>query len=173
MDERWERVRQIVREECERITERLEKKIIEAAQANRAAKHKIKLVNGRWEGVTPEVMQALKEAYPAVDVEGQLKEMIAWIFMHPEDAPKSNYGAFIQTWLKKHQDRHSIRSIPLASVKTDPKAITPSLCEYCLKPARGSVNGIRYCGDHGNDAMDMKPRPKMPGVVAKAVAGND
>ncbi|HYF35662.1 MAG TPA: hypothetical protein VD994_10260 [Prosthecobacter sp.] len=170
MDERWERVRQIVREECERISERLEQKIIEAAQQR--TKNKLELVNGRWVGVTEPQLQAWRDAFPAVDVDAELKKMAAWIVSNPMMAPKSQVGRFVNSWLTKCQNQASLRSIPFTP-KADPKAITPSLCEYCLKPASGSVNGIRHCSSHTDDAMYQKARPRMPGVVPKAVAGGD
>jgi urease accessory protein UreF len=169
MDERWERVRQIVREECERIERRLQEKIVEAAQQNR--KSKLEFVNGKWVGVTEQQLEAWREAFPAADIEAELRKMAAWIVSNPASAPKSQLGRFVNAWLTKCQNQASLRLIPTG--RADPKSIAPSLCEYCLKPAMASVNGIRHCREHGNDAMDMKPRPKMPGITAKAVAGND
>ena len=165
MEDRWEKVRQIVREECERI----ELRILEALKTN--GKAKIKLVNGRWEGITGDVLQNLKEVYGALDVERQLKEMAMWIVMNPSDAPKSNYSAFINRWLTRQQNQASLRSIPTAPRAT---ATPPSLCEYCTAPSIGAVNGRRHCREHSRDAMDGIHPPKfMPGVVAKSVAGRD
>lgn len=160
MEDRWAKLEEIVR----RVVRE------EIAVLGKKEKTKIKLVNGKWEGITPDVLGAFKDAYPAVEVEKELKEMVAWIFTHSDDAPKSNYGAFIQSWLKKHQDRHSIRSIPLERERKAP----PNLCEYCMTPSVGSVNGRRYCNAHSLNAMDNeKPQRFMPGVVPKSVAGND
>lgn len=155
-EERWlkveEIVRRVVREEISSIGKK---------------KEQIKLVNGRWEGITPDVKMAMVEAYPAVDVDAQLKEAAAWCVTHSNDAPRSKYGAFLNTWLKKHQDRHAIRSIPLQQKISTP----PNLCEWCLKSAVGSVNGRRHCDAHQWDAMNGPPPKYMPGQAAKPVAG--
>lgn len=155
MEDRWAKLEEIVR------------RVVREEIAQLGKKAKIRLVNGRWEGITNDVLQTLKDGYPAVDVEKQLKEMAAWIVMNPIDAPKSNYSAFIQRWLKSHQDRHALRSIPTGPRPTE---IKQKLCAYCDRPNTGSVNGIWHCDSHSRDAMDQKPR-MMLGVVAKNVTG--
>jgi hypothetical protein len=156
MEDRWAKLEEIVR------------RVVREEIAQLGKKPKIRLVNGRWEGVTGDVLETLKDAYPAVDVGKQLKEMAAWILMNPVDAPKTNYSAFIQRWLSKHQNAASLRSIPT----NRPTETKVTLCGYCGRSSTGSVNGIPYCNDHSHDAMDMKPR-RMLGVVAKPVAGRD
>lgn len=44
------------------------------------------------------------EAYPAVDVMGELKRMAAWLISNPKNK-KSDYPRFINTWLSKAQDK--------------------------------------------------------------------
>jgi hypothetical protein len=44
------------------------------------------------------------EAYPAVDVMGELKKMAAWLVSNPKNR-KSDYPRFINNWLAKAQDR--------------------------------------------------------------------
>ncbi len=157
-EDRWAKLEEIVRRVVREEVSALRKK----------ERTKIRLVNGRWEGISPDMKQALVDAYPAVDVDKELKEMVAWIFSNPNDAPRSDYGKFINTWLKRHQDRHSIRSIPTSRAEN-----APNLCAYCLRPAQGSTNGYRWCGEHSQMAMDGVRPGKMPGVMPKAVAGAD
>lgn len=161
-EERWNKVRQIVREECERISQQ----IVEVIEKHKK-KPRIDFKNGRFTGLGELELEALQAAYPAVEVGKQLKEMAAWILLNPDDAPKSNYGAFVNRWLSKHQNQHSLRSIP-TQVERKPFY---KMCGYCDKRSIGSVNGIEYCNEHSLDAMDQKPR-RMLGVVAKPVAGS-
>jgi hypothetical protein len=114
----------------------------EIAYLGKKDKTKIKLVNGRWEGITPDIKMAMTEAYSAVDVDVQLKEAAAWCLLHPNDAPRSNFGAFLNSWMKKHQDRHAIRSIPFER----PTEVKKKLCAYCDVVASGQVGGICATG---------------------------
>ena len=163
--DRWEKVRLIVREECERIEARI---IAVLEKHGHKQKTKVELVNGKWEGITPHLQSSWALAYPGVDIPTELNKAAAWIMSNPTLAPKSQFARFLLTWFSRTQDRLSIRSIPTRS--EIPKV--PSLCEYCLAPSTGSIGGVRYCPQHMTDAMDGRPRPKMPGVVAKAVAGS-
>ena len=135
-------------------------------------KQKIRLgfEHGRWTGVTEEQMEAWKAAYGSVDIDSELKKMAAWIVSNPALAPKSNFARFINTWLTRTQNQASLRSIPTERERKAP----PNLCEYCMAPAVGAINGRRHCRQHGNEAMDgVHPQKYMAGVTAKAVAGND
>lgn len=162
MDDKWERVRQIVREECERV----ELRIINTLA--KQVKSKVGFKNGQFSGIGEIELAALEAAYPAVDVRKNLKEAAAWICMNPGDAPVSNYGKFINSWLGRHQDRASIRSIPTQRPEQKLKH-----CEYCDKVATGSVGGLWHCSEHSDDAYERRPRARMLGVVAKPVSGAD
>ena len=159
-DECWEKVRQIVREE----NERLEARILAAVKG----RSKISLENGRWVGVTDAQIDAWKEAYPTVDIQAELKKMSAWVLSNPHVAPKSQWARFANTWLARAHDRAAVRSIPLGEVKIAPK----KACAYCSDDATGSTSGILHCNKHIYDAMDGKPR-RMLGVVPAPVAGRD
>lgn len=156
MEDRWAKLEEIVR-----------RVVREELSTTRAEKLKVRLEGGKWIGITEEQMQAWRTGYPAVDLDIQLREAAAWCLSNPTDAPRSKYPAFINTWLKRHQDRHAIRSIPTER-KTETKF---KHCEYCQKVATGNVGGIWCCDDHTRDAMDRKPRAHMWGVQAKPVAG--
>lgn len=146
-EDRWAKVRQIIREECERIEAR-----ILCVLEKHGAKPKLGFGNGKWTGVTEEQLEAWKAAYGAVDIEVELKKAAAWIVSNPHLAPRSQFGRFLNTWLARGQNQSSIRSIPTRS------EMKPSVCAYCDKPGTGSVNGLRHCSDHTLDAMDQKPR---------------
>lgn len=71
-----------------------------------------------WEGITAEDKKRWKEAYPACDIDLELKRMIEWIIFNPEKGKKSNWGRFITSWLTRQQDRGGTKGNP---VKFDPK----------------------------------------------------
>lgn len=58
-----------------------------------------------WEGIGEVDKEAWKSAYPAVDVEHELLEMIEWCKANPKKAVKSNWRKFIVNWLSRSQDR--------------------------------------------------------------------
>ena len=51
-----------------------------------------------------EDMAGWKDAYPAVDIDQQLKEMREWLLADPS-REKSNYKKFINNWLSSEQDK--------------------------------------------------------------------
>ncbi len=98
VEDRWERVRQIVREECERVEQRI--LAVLETNAKTARTGSVKFEMGKWVGITPAHLAAWQEAYPAVDVEQELRSMCAWLISNPEQSPRSQYGKFINTWLR-------------------------------------------------------------------------
>ncbi len=163
VDDKWEKVRQIVREECERI----EQRIVSTLQKN--AKSQIKFSGGKWVGISESEMTAWTAGNPAVDVPGELLRAASWIASNPNLAPKSQFGRFIGTWLSRTQNQRSLHAIPTSR----PAEHKQKHCAYCELVASGSVNGIWHCSNHMHDAMDRKPRGHMWGVPAKPVAGAD
>ena len=153
MEERWAKLEEIVR--------RVVREEIATLGKN---KTQIDFKNGRWV-IGQQEMQMFREAYPAVDIDKELREAAVWIVTHPNEAPKSKWGAFLQTWFKKHQFQSSLAAIPR-------KTETPrKLCVYCDKVAAGQTNGKWACDAHFTNAMDGDPIPRMRGVEAKPVAG--
>lgn len=148
-EERWEKLREIVREECERV----EARILDVLDKH-TRKVKLGFTNGKWTGITEEQIAAWKEAYGLCDVEAELKKASAWIVSNPSQAPKSNYSRFLNAWLSRQQNVLSIRAIP---TKSDYALDVKKFCAYCSKPTVGSVNGIWHCQAHSYDAMDRKP----------------
>jgi hypothetical protein len=157
-EDRWAKLEEIVR----RVVKE------ELSTWNPQKKKKVEFKNGKWLGLGTIEMEALKAAYPAVSVDAELRNMSAWLLMNPNDAPTSNYGAFINTWLRRNQNQHSLRSIPVERPLEARK-----LCAYCDQPSTGSTSGTYHCRAHTHDAMDGKPPRRMLNVVAKPVAGAD
>jgi hypothetical protein len=58
-----------------------------------------------WSSIDDDLRSELRQAYPACDVERQLRQMTMWLKANPARAKKSNYLRFINNWLKKEQDR--------------------------------------------------------------------
>ena len=144
MEDRWakleEIVRRVVREEISLLN---------------GKKPKLKFDGGKWTGITDEQIQVWKAAYPAVAIEEEIKKAAAWIVSNPQDAPKSNFGRFLNSWMERNQNRAAIRAIPLDKRQMAGDQEVPN-CSYCDKRATGTVGGIRHCREHLHDAMDGK-----------------
>lgn len=158
MEDRWAKLEEIVRKV---VREEL------STWSPQKAKSKIGFKHGLFTGLGEIEIAALEAAYPAVDIKAEIKQAAAWIITHHEDAPRSNFGAFLNTWLRKHQNQHSLRSVPAQREEIKKKA-----CSYCSSDATGSTSGILHCSLHTHEAMDGKPR-RMLGIVPKPVAGSD
>src|SRR5678816_872478 len=107
------------------------------AALNAGKKAKLEFIGGKWVGITEQQILAWREAYGMVDIDAELKKAAAWIVSNPHLAPKAQLGRFLNSWFAKHQDRASIRSIPLEQNKPNRK-----LCAYCEKVGTGAVGGI-------------------------------
>lgn len=58
-----------------------------------------------WEGIQEEDRKRWEAAYPACDIDIELKRMIEWILANPQKGKKSNWRRFITNWLTRQQDR--------------------------------------------------------------------
>jgi hypothetical protein len=58
----------------------------------------------KWENISLEDLKGWKEAYPAVNIELELKAMGEWLLSNPLKK-KTNYRRFIVNWLKREQDK--------------------------------------------------------------------
>jgi hypothetical protein len=58
-----------------------------------------------WYGITDEQVQLWGEAYPAVDVDLELRQMGEWCKASGARGRKNNWRAFITNWLKRQQDK--------------------------------------------------------------------
>lgn len=144
-EDRWGKVRQIVREECERIEQR-----ILAVLEKHGQVATIQFVEGKWRGITKAHMDAWQSAFGAVDLNAELAKAAAWLVSNPSRMPK-NFARFLYKWLEKPQNSASIRSIPTRNEK-------PRICAYCGAPSVGSTNAREHCREHAQAAMeDRKP----------------
>ncbi len=57
-----------------------------------------------WRHLAPELVAAWREAYPAVDVGGELRKAAIWQKANPKNK-KSNYERFLSSWLSRAQDK--------------------------------------------------------------------
>ena len=58
-----------------------------------------------WYGITDEQVSLWEEAYPAVDVELELRQMGEWCKANGARGKKQNWRKFVVNWLKRSQDR--------------------------------------------------------------------
>jgi len=58
-----------------------------------------------WEGITEEDKKGWRGAYPACNIDLELKKMVEWILSNPEKGKKSNWRRFITNWLTRQQDK--------------------------------------------------------------------
>lgn len=62
------------------------------------------VIGGYWENITEQNKKDWSEAFPACDVELELKQMREWLISHPEKR-KKKYRRFITGWLSRSQER--------------------------------------------------------------------
>lgn len=58
-----------------------------------------------WVGISDELRERWKQAYPACDISRQLYAMTEWLMANPKKATKSNWLRFATNWLASRQDR--------------------------------------------------------------------
>lgn len=94
-------VRRIVREE-----------IRASKKPAKAAKPQIRLNGKGWEGISDGHREAWKTAYPLVDIGEHLSLAAAWCYSNVAKAPRSDFGRFLDTWLRKQQNEAAAKAIP-------------------------------------------------------------
>lgn len=132
----------------QRLEELLRRVIREELPSLGKKKPQIKFELGKWTGISEEHLSSWREAYPAVDIPAELKRAAAWIVSNPSQAPHSQVGRFLNSWLAKAQNQASIRSIP----NSPPRRV----CSYCGNPSTGSVNGYEHCAEHKVAALENR-----------------
>jgi|GEM_PF-3550244 len=75
-----------------------------------------------WIGITEDDIQRWSEAYPACDVQRQLKAAAEWLRSHPERAKKKAWMRFITGWLSREQDRGG----DMRGGVNNPRPVTPT-----------------------------------------------
>lgn len=58
-----------------------------------------------WKGITEKDLAEWRDAYPACDIDHELKAMAQWVISNPAKGHKSRWRTFITNWLKRQQDR--------------------------------------------------------------------
>ena len=80
----------------------------EKEKDNNTSKQKQKIIfnfnNKQWENIAGEDIAQWREAYPACDVDLELKQMKEWLLSNPEKR-KKNYRRFITNWLTRSQEK--------------------------------------------------------------------
>jgi hypothetical protein len=79
----------------------------------------ISYINLKWEGIGEGDIAAWKEAYPACDLDLELRRMIEWLKANPKKAVKSNYRRFITNWLTRAQDKGGTKGANVLFPKDD------------------------------------------------------
>jgi hypothetical protein len=51
------------------------------------------------------ILEKYKQAYPAVDIEGEIRKMEAWVLSQPKSRWKKDWRRFIAGWLSREQDK--------------------------------------------------------------------
>jgi hypothetical protein len=154
VEDKWERLRQIIREEVGSLLDERELK----------KKTPIRFENGQWTGITKEQSASWEAAYGSCNIQEELKKAAAWLLSNPNRAPRDK-ARFLNAWFSRQQDRSAIRSIPTRNEVQD----TKKFCAYCGRPRVGIVSGIAHCSEHTRDAMDGK-EPDGQGSQPKRAA---
>jgi hypothetical protein len=61
-----------------------------------------------FKGIEP-YMDKWREAYPAVDVESEIKKMESWVMSQPKTRWKKNWKRFITGWLAREQEKQEFK----------------------------------------------------------------
>jgi hypothetical protein len=51
------------------------------------------------------ILEKYKQAYPDVDVEGEIRRIEVWAITQPKSRWKKDWGRFITRWLSREQDK--------------------------------------------------------------------
>lgn len=95
---------------------------IEIEKEENTTKQKQKIIfdfnNKKWKNVIVEDKNQWSEAYPACDVELELRQMREWLLSNP-DKRKKNYRRFITNWLARSQERGGTKGIAKKSKRQE------------------------------------------------------
>jgi hypothetical protein len=85
-------------------------RVVIPPSANKVNRSKVKInfnfnfSSKTWENIAEEDKERWKAAFPACDIELELRRMGEWLIQNP-DKKKTRYGRFIFNWLSRNQDR--------------------------------------------------------------------
>jgi hypothetical protein len=74
------------------------------SRVSKRAKPKIEFDGTQFSGITIETRTMWRDAYPALDIELEIRQAQAWLYANPRNL-KSNYAKFLTNWFKRAQDR--------------------------------------------------------------------
>jgi hypothetical protein len=75
---------------------------------------KISFQDRQWKGVGDGDKADWAQAYPACDIDAELRKMAEWIKANPKKGKKSNYRKFIVGWLSRTQDGGGTRGVSVS-----------------------------------------------------------
>jgi hypothetical protein len=85
--------------------DRTEQNITEQNKEDHKARTKISFSpEGDFLGITKEKIEKWKDAYPAIDVLGEIKKAAIWLTENPKNK-KKNYGRFLTNWFARKQEK--------------------------------------------------------------------
>lgn len=84
---------------------RLDKKRKDNNTSNQKQKIIFNFDNEKWENIKPGDIIQWREAYPACDIELELKQMRQWLLSNKKKGKKKNYRRFITNWLTRSQEK--------------------------------------------------------------------
>ena len=86
-------------------------------------------VNNFFNKIDEDWKKALKEAYPNVDIESELKASKMWLLSNPNKA-KSNFKTYVNNWMAKAMRNGGKTEKPVADGRSQqPKYVTPDIPE--------------------------------------------
>ena len=97
---------------------------------------KISFQGLQWTGIGESDRADWAQAYPACDIDAELRKMAEWIKANPKKGKKSNYRKFIVGWLSRTQDGGGTKGAGSRTVGPDPKVgkyIKPTPAEQDLE----------------------------------------
>ena len=68
-------------------------------------KYIVLFASGKIAGLEPQDIETWKEAYPAVDIVGEIKRAEQWLIANPRKAQKRDYYRFLVNWFARSQER--------------------------------------------------------------------
>ena len=87
-----------------------------------------------FNGIIPEEMSRWSEAYPAVDIAGEIRRAAEWLLSNPTKR-KSNYRRFLINWFSRTQERGGSKKNLGGVETTSPKTrLFPITGKSCSKP---------------------------------------
>ena len=90
----------------EQEQEKEKEKDKEQAQVNKSVNGKVNFSydSGKFDGITERHLARWTEAYPAVDISGEIKRAAEWLLANPHKH-KQRYGRFLVNWFGRTQER--------------------------------------------------------------------